>query len=196
MRRKQLISAPSRASTTILARDQKDFRYGRIGLCAAATPTPGKRTREPACFFRRTMAAPHMACDRFLGHMQTVSALESAPRYAAFLQRKKRDDPISTRSFLATSVVPQREMAKSFVPSVLGRQHDLCQTPITRNRSQPGTFVLAVDSTRAERGGRHTCTSRCRRLELGSSWDDHGCLVSPSAIHAHRNANRTEAKLL
>jgi len=45
--------------------------------------------------------------------------------------------------FLATtSVVPPREMATSFVPSVLGRQHDLCQAPLSRNRAQPGTLCL------------------------------------------------------
>lgn len=75
-------------------------------------------------------------------------------------------------------------------------RHDLCQTPITRNQSQPGTFVLAIDSTRAERGGRHMhvpfLASRTR-VQLGWPW---GPRASPSAIHARSTANRTEGKLL
>ena len=67
-------------------------------------------------------------------------------RRARRAPERRLGDSISTgkeAQFLATTnVVPPREMAKSFVPSVLGNQHDLCQAPLARNRSQPGTFCL------------------------------------------------------
>lgn len=119
----------------------------------------------------------------FRGNKQTSLPSSQAIDVPDLLQTIPSEGRRRQLQFLATtSVVPPREMATSFVLSILGSKHDLCHAPLSRNRAQPGTCVLAVESAMG-RARRRTSVSVAQNSGLVSgTWMT--ARVSASAIHS------------